>query len=129
MRNVRSLGIELTEEWGEGSFIQQKKTNVYVLGPHEREITDVSASEELIDILHHALLLWSSGNREEMIQCLSIEDIGLNELIWNVAQQISDALPPDSHERQWLEGWLADRETIQREIGETQENLLRETLF
>ena len=124
-----SLGIELTEEWGEGSFIQQKKTNVYVLGPHEREITDVSASEELIDILHHALLLWSSGNREEMIQCLSIEDIGLNELIWNVAQQISDALPPDSHERQWLEGWLADRETIQREIGETQENLLRETLF
>ena len=50
-----------------------------------------------------------------MIQCLSIEDIGLNELIWNVAQQISDVLPPDSHERHWLEGWLADRETIQRE--------------
>ena len=124
-----SLGIELTEQWGESSFIQQKKTNVRVLGPHERELTDISNSKELIDILHHALSLWSSGNREGMIQCLSIEDIGLNELIWNVAQQISDVLPPDSQERQWLEGWLADRETIQREIGETQENLLRETLF
>ena len=124
-----SLGIELTEEWGEGSFIQQEKTNVRVLGPHEREIKDVSDREELIDILHHALLLWSSGNRDTMIQCLSKEDIGLNELIWNVAQQISNALPSDSQERQWLEGWLADRETIQREIGETQENFLRETLF
>ena len=124
-----SLGIELTEEWGEGSFIQQEKTNVCVLGPHEREISDVSSSEELIDILHHALLLWRSGNRDAMIQCLSKEDIGLNELIWNVAQQISNALPSDSQERQWLEGWLADQETIQREIGETQENILRETLF
>ncbi len=57
------------------------------------------------------------------------EDIGLNELIWNVAQQICNTLPSDSQERQWLEVWLADRETIQREIGETQENFLRETLF
>ncbi len=124
-----SLGIELTEEWGEGSFIQQEKTNVRVLGPHEREITDVSSSEELIDILHHTLLLWSSGNRAAMIQCLSIEDIGLNELIWNVAQQICNSLPSDSQERQWLEGWLADRETIQREIGTTQEEFRHETLF
>ena len=124
-----SLGIELTEQWGEGSFIQQEKTNVRVLGPQERELTDVSESQELIDTLHHALLLWSSGNREEMIQSLSKDRIGLNELIWNVAQQIRDALSADSQERQWLEGWLADRETIQREIGETQENLLRETLF
>ncbi len=64
-----SLGIELAEEWGEGSFIQQEKTNVRVLGPHERAIKDVSDREELIDILHYALLLWSSGNREAMIQC------------------------------------------------------------
>ena len=124
-----SLGIELTEEWGESNFIQQEKTNVRVLGPHERDIKDVSDREELIDILHHALLLWSSGKRDTMIQCLSKEDIGLNELIWNVAQQISPALPLDSQERQWLEGWLADRETIQREIRETQENLHHGTLF
>ena len=94
-----------------------------MLGPHEREIQDVSSSEELIDILHHALILWSSGNREAMIMCLSKEDIGLNELIWNVAQQISNTLSAVSQERQWLEGWLADRDTIQREIGETQEEL------
>ena len=36
-----SLGIELTEEWGKGSFIQQEKTNVRVLGPQERELEDL----------------------------------------------------------------------------------------
>ena len=117
-----SLGIELAEEWGEGSFIQQKRTNVRVLGPQERELHDVSDSAELIDILHHALLLWRAGNRSEMIQCLSKEGIGLNELIWNVAHQIRAALPIDSQERQWLEGWIADRTTIQREV----QNLLEQ---
>jgi len=113
-----SLGIELKEHWGAGSFIRQEKTNVRVLGPQEREPRDVSHnSSELIDILHHALRLWASGNRPEMIQCLSKEGIGLNELIWNVAQQLSTALPPESQERQWLEGWLADRDAIQREVA------------
>lgn len=117
-----SLGIELTNEWGDNSFIRQEKTNVRVLGPQERELHDILDSEELIDILHHTLLLWRAGNRTEMIQVLSKEGIGLNELIWNVAQQISAALPVDSQEHQWLEGWLADRTTIQREV----QNLLEQ---
>ena len=124
-----SLGIELTEEWGEGSFIQQEKTNVRVLGPQERELHDVLDSEELIDILHHALLLWRTGNRTEMIQCLSKDGIGLNELIWNVAQQISTPLPAASPEHQWLEGWLADQDTIQREVARILENPQQETLL
>ena len=124
-----SLGVELTEEWGEGSFIQQEKTNVRVLGPQERKLHDVLDSEELIDILHHALLLWRTGNRTEMIQCLSKDGIGLNELIWNVAQQISTPLPAASPEHQWLEGWLADQDTIQREVAETLENSQQQTLL
>ena len=124
-----SLGIELAEEWGEGSFIQQEKTNVRVLGPQEREQADLFDSEELIDILHHVLLLWRSGNRAKMIQRLSKDSIGLNELIWNVAQQISEVLPTDNQERQWLEGWLADRDTIQREVQNLLEMPKERTLF
>ena len=124
-----SLGIELTEEWGERSFIQQEKTNVRVLGPQDRELTDLSESEELIDVLHHALLLWRSGNRAEMTQRLSKDSIGLNELIWNIAQQISEALPTDNQERQWLDGWLADRNTIQREVQNLLETPQEKTLF
>ena len=117
-----SLGIELTEEWGKGSFIQQERTNVRVLGPQERELTDLSNSDELIDVLHHALLLWRLGNRHQMIQRLSKGSIGVNELIWNVAQQVSATLTTDNQEHQWLEGWLADRKAIQREVAETLEN-------
>ena len=120
-----SLGIEITEVWGEGSFIQQERTNVTVLGPQERELVDVSDSEELIDVLHCALLLWRSGRRAEMIERLSRDGIGANELIWNVATQICEALSTDNtdnQERQWLEGWLADREAIQREVAAKMEN-------
>lgn len=124
-----SLGIELTEEWGEGSFIQQERMNVRVLGPQEREQTDLSKSEELVDVLHHVLLLWRLGNRAEMVQRLLKDRIGLNELIWNVAQQISAALPTDSQERQWLEAWLADRDTIQREVQNLLETPEEGTLF
>ncbi len=37
-----SLGIELTKVCGEGSFIQQEKTDVRVLGPQEREQTNLA---------------------------------------------------------------------------------------
>ena len=93
-----------------------------VLGPQERELTDLSNSDELIDVLHHALLLWRLGNRHQMIQRLSKGSIGVNELIWNVAQQVSATLTTDNQEHQWLEGWLADQKAIQREVAETLEN-------
>ncbi|MCY3548949.1 MAG: DNA methylase [Candidatus Poribacteria bacterium] len=124
-----SLGIELQTASGEGRFIQQEKTNVHVLGPHEREIKDVANSYELIDILHHTLQLWALGNRAAMIQRLSKDSIGLSELIWNIAQQISKTLSTESQERQWLEGWLADRTAIQREVQTLLEQPEEGTLF
>ncbi|MCG9128543.1 DUF1156 domain-containing protein [Candidatus Poribacteria bacterium] len=124
-----SLGIELTDEWGEESFIQQDKTNVKVLGPQARELDTLYESNELIDLLHQVLILWSSGKRELMIHSLVKESVGMNDLMWNVAQKISNVLSADSLERQWIEGWLADRDTIQREILEAQDSHHRDTLF
>ena len=120
---AQSLGIELAEEWGAGSFIRQEKTFIRVLGPQDRNVATLSDSKELIDVLHHALRLWSSGERDAMIQRLVIGKVGLNELIWNVAENISAALPMDSQERLWLEGWCADRDAIQRELAETVEEM------
>ena len=120
---AQSLGLELSEEWGAGSFIRREKTFIRVLGPQDRDVSTLSESEELIDVLHHALLLWSSGERDAMIQRLARGRIGLNELIWNVAKEISAALPSDSRERLWLEGWCADRPAIQREVAETVEGI------
>ena len=120
---AQSLGLELSEEWGAGSFIRREKTFIRVLGPQDRDISTLSDSEELIDVLHHALRLWSSGEREAMIQRLARGRSGLNELIWNVAKEISAALPTDSRERLWLEGWCADLPAIQREVAEIVEEI------
>ena len=125
---AQSLGIELAEEWGAGSFIRREKTFIRVLGPQDRNVATLSDSEELIDVLHHALRLWSSGERDAMIQRLVIGRVGLNELIWNVAENISAALPMDSQERLWLEGWCADRDAIQRALAETVEEIGQGTL-
>ena len=114
---ARSLGIDLTAECGERKFICQEGSFVRVLGAHERRIDDVADSEELIDVLHHALLLWRSGEREAMVQSLARGEVGVNELIWNVAQAVSLALPLEAEERRWLEGWLADREAIKADVS------------
>ena len=120
---AQSLGLELAVEWGAGSFIRREKTFIRVLGPQDRNVSTLSDSEELIDVLHHALRLWSSGERAAMIQRLARGRSGLNELIWNVAKEISAALPTDSRERLWLEGWCADRGAIQLEVAEIVEEI------
>lgn len=103
-------GIDLAKEWGEGRCIQQEKEFVRVLSPKDRNLSDITGSDELIDILHHVLKLWKSNNREGMILRLAEDNVGLDEHIWKVAQAISSALPIEAEERKWLEGWLADRD-------------------
>ncbi len=120
---ARSFHIELTEKFGQTSFVQRDQMFVRLLGPHERELDDFFDSRELINILHHSLLLWRSGKREEMVRCLAERSVGLDELIWNVAQAVSVSLSLEAEERKWLEGWLADRESIKRDVTEVVEDV------
>ena len=125
---ARSLGIDLSTECREGNFIRKEGASIRVLAPHERHIDDVADSEELIDILHHALLLWRSNERAEMFQCLARNEVGVNELIYNVAQAVSLALPLEAEERRWLEAWIADRETVKAEVTGILKEQAQETL-
>ena len=116
-----SAGLNLTEELGRGGAVQRDGTFVRVLGPHEREFTDIPTSDELVDILHHALWFWRKGKHEAMIQHLARGQVGLNEPIYTLAQAVSLTLPLDSQERRWLDGWLAVKEVIKEEIKSTLE--------
>ena len=124
-----AAGIELTDEWDAGHFIQRDGTFIRVLTPHQRTLADMRDSTELIDILHSTLLLWRYHSREEMIQFLARDRVGLNERIWKVAQAISLALPLDSEERKWLEGWLADRQRIQEDVVKVVEKKQQSEFF
>ena len=116
-----SAGLNLTEELGRCGAVQREGTFVRVLGPHEREFTDIPTSDELVDILHHALWFWRKGKHEAMIQHLARGQVGLNEPIYTLAQAVSLALPLESQERRWLDGWLAVKEVIKEEIKSTLE--------
>ena len=116
-----SAGLNLTEELGRGGAVQRDGTFVRVLGPHEREFTDIPTSDELVDILHHALWFWRKGKHEAMIQHLARGQVGLNEPIYTLAQAVSLTLPLESQERRWLDGWLAVKEVIKEEIKSTLE--------
>lgn len=116
MRLALPFGIDLAQIWDDRNFISREGNSIRVLGPHERDMTDITNSDELIDVLHQSLLLWRLGQREEMIQILGKKIVGSNEHMWNVAQAISLALPLEAEERKWLEGWLADKESINQNV-------------
>ncbi len=113
---AQSCGIDLALEWGSRGFIKKDKEFVHVLGPQDRKPKDLDGSRELIDVLHHALLLWEAGKRADIAALLSETGFGLNEAFFRVAQAVSETLPKDSREKKLLDGFLAGREKMQDEV-------------
>jgi adenine-specific DNA methylase len=111
---AQSVGIDLAKEFNKG-FIRKEKENIRLLPPTERREEELKESDELIDILHYALLLWRAGKREEMRQLISRNGSSEMNALEKVAQAIASALPTDNQERRLLEGFLASKEFIPRE--------------
>jgi len=126
-----SCGIDLTEYWNKNTFIKKEKEFVRVAGPQERKKEELEESNELIDVLHHVLLLWEKSKRDEYIERLQNSGFGKSEAFYRVAQAISECLPIESKEKKLLDGFLAGRERITNEIRrgvarEIQDNLFTE---
>ncbi len=109
-----SVGLDLEKEWNR-SFIKKEKEYIYVLGPHERKLKEIKGND-LIDVLHKALLLWQANKRREMVGLLVETGWGEKDVFYKVAQAISEVLPNDSKEKKLLEGFLAGKSNILRAI-------------
>lgn len=109
-----SVGLDLEKEWNRG-FIKKEKEYIYVLGPHERKLKEIKGND-LIDVLHKALLLWQANKRREMVGLLVETGWGEKDVFYKVAQAISEVLPNDSKEKKLLEGFLAGKSNILRAI-------------
>ncbi|QAV33175.1 Adenine-specific DNA methylase, contains a Zn-ribbon domain [Fervidobacterium changbaicum] len=114
-----SCGIDLASEWNRKGFIKREKEFIRVLGPHERNIEDLKDSTELIDVLHHVLLLWEKGKRDDMLIVLKETGYGESEAFYRVAQAISETLPNESKEKKLLDGFLAGKERLREEVRNT----------
>ena len=113
---AQSCGVDLAQEWDGKGFIVKEKAFIRVLGPQSREIDDLEDAGELIDVLHHVLLLWEKSQRDEMIRILAESGYGEGEAFYRVAQAISETLPIESREKKLLDGFLAGRERIKEDV-------------
>ena len=117
----RSVGIDLSNEWGDrGSFIQKDKEFTRVLGPEERQIKEHEESsfvhlKEMIDVLHSVVLLWKKGKKDELMKILKETGFGNNDVFYRVAQAISETLPNTSKEKKLLEGFLSGKRRVSEE--------------
>jgi hypothetical protein len=109
------VGLDVAQEWNRG-FISKEKEFIKVLGPEERRPDDLENSAELIDVLHKVLLLWKKGMSEEMTRVLRETGYGKSDVFYRVAQAISESLPNGNAEKKLLEGFLAGKERVMREI-------------
>jgi adenine-specific DNA methylase len=114
---AQSTGIDLTKEWNK-RFIIKEKEFIRVLGPHERDLKELTDSNELIDILHEALILWKEGKREDMKKTLLQSSFGNKDFFYRVAQAISETLSTESKEKKLLDGFLSGKERLLIEIKE-----------
>ena len=113
---AQSCGVDLAQEWDGKGFIVKEKAFIRVLGPQSREIDDLEDAGELIDVLHHVLLLWEKSQRDEMLSVLAQSGYGDSEAFYRVAQAISETLPIESREKKLLDGFLAGRERVRGEM-------------
>lgn len=117
---AQSCGIDISQEWGRSSFIKKEKQFIRVLGPQTRTLDDLSNVDELIDVLHHVLLLWEKSQRNEMLRILRDSSFGDSEAFYRVAQAISETLLTESREKKLLDGFLAGRERVREDIRQGQ---------
>ena len=118
---AQSCGVDLSQKWDGKGFIVKEKAFIRVIGPQSRKIDDFHRAQrlfhledgkELIDVLHHVLLLWEKSQRDEMLRVLAQSGFGDSEAFYRVAQAISETLPIESREKKLLDGFLAGRERI-----------------
>jgi len=117
---AQGVGISLDREWHRG-FIRKNKEFVQVLGPEDRELGELEGSNELIDTLHRALLLWEMGRSDQVLKTLKDTGFGSSDVFYRVAQAIAESLPSSSREKKLLEGFLQGRQRISEDIRKQSE--------
>lgn len=100
--------------------MKKEKEYVRVLGPKEREADFLKRErfENMVDVLHKAVLLWERGDRRALEEHLAQAPFS-QETLQQVAQDLSDLLPEGNKEKQLLQGMLYGwRERQQRSLFE-----------
>ena len=114
LKMAQSVGIDLSQKINTG-FIRKNKGYVRIAGPANRPDRDrLENSDELVDILHHALRLWRNQKTNQANEFLASRGYAKNEVMRRVAQAISESLHDvkDSKEKDWIDGMFTGFEEV-----------------
>jgi len=101
---MTSLGIPQSEL--NKGFVKQEKDVVRVLGPEDRSIDEIKDPVELIDVMHKALLLWRTGDKEESEKLLVDTGFAKSDSFRRISQAISESLSDKIDEKRWIQAFL-----------------------
>jgi adenine-specific DNA methylase len=129
MRLAMALGADVSSLMERRGILKQSGETVTLLGPQARgKLEELGLPDragrqaDIVDVLHRAVVLWESGNREALARFLAEAAAGRDEQVRLVAQTLVNILPSDDNERRLLEGFLAGRESLPEVVR--QERLL-----
>jgi adenine-specific DNA methylase len=110
-----AVGIELDQYWS-GGFVKKDREFIGVLGPKERDkkFLEKGKLDNMVDVLHACLVLWEKNQRQKITEILTATGHLHNNDFWQVAQALSEVLPPGDKEKQLLQGFLYGRESYQK---------------
>lgn len=114
---AQSAGIDLSKEWNNG-FIVKRGQYIIVLGPDKREEKDLNEPIELIDTLHSVCMFWKNGKKNNIKKLLEETGWGNNEAFYKVAQAISETLSNSSSEKKLIDGFLASKDMIMKNMSD-----------
>lgn len=110
----QAVGIELAEYWDKG-FVRKEKEFIRVLEARERGNELLKRNpENMVDILHQVLILWSQNDRKVITEVLTKTGQLHNNDFWQLAQAISEVLPEGDKEKQMLQGFLYGKDSYEK---------------
>ncbi len=112
-RLAQALGAEVNDLIHRHGLLIQSGESVTMPGPtgrkkveHLGESGRDGIAAPIIDVLHRAVLIWQSGDRQKLAQYLATHALGREEAVNAVAQALVNVLPQGDKERQLLENYL-----------------------
>jgi len=106
---AQAVGLELSAYFNR-SFVLRDKGNIKCLSPLERnDKLFEKEPENMIDVLHRALVYWERGETATLKELLKETGMGENPAFWQAAQALSEVLPKGDKEKQMLQGLLYSR--------------------
>ncbi len=126
---AQALGTEADELLNKKDMLEKKGDKVNLMEPWQRKKNAHLGEPKggipapMIDVIHKACLLWEKGNKQELSEFIENSGYADDDTIWNVAQAISEVLPDGNKEKQLIQGLLASKHSISKDVSSKQGKL------